>query len=208
MTTNYSLSDILPKDATGQPMFSPINIATSQLDFALQAGIAPSTVNAKNYVYQGIATHTQSGSMTTAGPGVAVMGYSGTNPFPVATNLQLLWLNSSGALNTVPAESYTLISSGSTAASADTAHRLYGTYNGLSTLNSSVVLYVSAMAETNGAALFFSNAKTGKGIVLSTSAAGYTELKPAQQSAAVDIHFANRVNGSNTTVNWFVYRRD
>lgn len=207
MTTQYSLSDVLPKDATGQPLFALVDISTSQLDFALQAGIAPSTINAKNYVYQGVATHKQSGSMTTNGPGVAVFGYAGTNPFPVGTNLQLLWLNTNGALNTVPAESYTFIASGSTAASAATAHSLFGTYNGLSSIGTSVVLYISAKAQTNSAAIYHSNAKTGPGIILSTSAVDYRDLKPMTRTNADSLHFANQSAG-NATVNWFIYRRD
>lgn len=208
MTTQYSLSDILPKDATGQPLFSPVDISTSQLDFALQAGVAPSTINAKNYVYQGIATHKQSGSMTTGGPGVAVMGYSGTNPFPVSTNLQLFWLNANGALNTVPSESYTIIASGSTAASADTAHSLFGNYGGLSNIGTSVVLHIEVLAQSNDATLFPSVNKTGRGVILSASRVDYKELKPMQRTAASALHFANKTASNNATVNWFIYRRD
>lgn len=207
MTTQYSLSDILPKDAVGQPIFAPVDISTSQLDFALQTGIAPSTVNGKRHVYQGVATHTQNGSLISTGPGVVVLGVAG-NPVGVAGNLQALFLTSNGALNTVPAESYTFVASGSTTASANTAHRLYGTYNGLSTLGTSVVFHVSVLAETNNAAVFHSNAKTGRGIVLSTSATAYTAMRPMLQTAAVDLHFANKTDGSNSTVNWFIYRRD
>lgn len=208
MTTQYSISDILPKDATGQPLFALADISTSQLDFALQAGIAPSAVNAKNYAFLGIATHKQSGSISTNSPGVAMLGYAGTNPLAITSNLQYLWLNTNGAVNTTPADSYTIVASGSTAASADTAHSLFGNYGGLSNIGTSVVLYVETLAQTNDATLFPSVNKTGRGIVLSTSRVDYKELKPMQRTNASALHFANKTAGNNTTVNWFIYRKD
>lgn len=207
MTTNYSLTDVLPKDATGQPLFGLTDISTSQLDFALQAGVAASVVNAKNYAYQGIATHTQSGSMIAAGPGVMMFGVGGT-PLAVSSNIQAIWLTSLGAVNTVPAESYTILASGSTAASADTAHSLFGNYGGLSGIGTSVVLYVETLAQSNDAVLFPSVNKTGRGTVLSASTVSYKELKPMQRTAASALHFANKTASNNATVNWFVYRRD
>lgn len=208
MTTQYSLSDVLPKDATGQPLFALADISTSQVDFALQAGIAPSAVNAKNYAFLGVATHKQSGSISVNSPGVAVLGFAGTTPLALTSNLQYLWLNTNGAVNTTPSDSYTIVASGSTAASADTAHSLFGTYNGLSNIGSSVVLYIEALAETNAAVLFPSVNKTGRGIVLSASRVDYKELKPMQRTNASALHFANKTASNNTTVNWFVYRKD
>lgn len=207
MTTQYSLSDILPKDATGQPIFAPVDIGTSQLDFALQTGVAASTVNGKRHAYQGVATHTQAGTQAATGPGVAILGLAGT-PLAVGGNLQMFWLTDRGALNTVRDDSYTIVASGSISASANTAHSLFGTYGGLSTIGTSVVLYGEAMAQGNDAAIFPSNAKNGRGILLSTSSVEYTKLPAMRRSNFADLHFANKTNGSNTTVNWFIYRRD
>jgi len=122
--------------------------------------------------------------------------------------LQYLWLNTNGAVNTTPSDSYTIVASGSTAASADTAHSLFGTYNGLSNIGSSVVLYVETLAQTNDAVLFPSVNKTGRGIVLSASRVDYKELKPMQRTNASALHFANKTASNNTTVNWFIYRKD
>jgi hypothetical protein len=122
--------------------------------------------------------------------------------------MQALWLTSNGAVNTAPTESYTILASGSTAASAETMHSLYGTYDGLSGIGTSVVLYVEALAQTNDAVLFPSVTRAGRGTVLSASAVSYKELKPMQRTNASALHFANKTAANNATVNWFIYRRD
>jgi hypothetical protein len=207
MTTQYFLTDVLPKDATGQPIFAPVDISTSQVDFALQAGVAASIVTGKRYVYQGVGTHRQADTQAITGPGVAILGLVGA-PLGVSGNLQMFWLTDRGSLNTVSDDSYAIVASGSIAASANTAHSLFGTYNGLSNIATSVILYGEAAAEGNDATVFSSSAKNGRGIVLSTSATGYTKLPSMRQSNFANLHFANKTDGSNTTVNWFIYRRD
>ena len=47
MSTNYNLSDSLSKDAGGAKMMNWVDIATSQLDMALPAGIGAKTVGSK-----------------------------------------------------------------------------------------------------------------------------------------------------------------
>jgi hypothetical protein len=207
MTTQYSMSDVLPKDATGLPFNAPVEVSSSQLDFVLQAAIATSVAFGKKYGHIGVATHAQNDTQTTTGPGVAMFGLAGT-PLAVSGNLQMFWLTDRGALNTVSDDSYTIVASGSAAASANTTHSLFGNYGGLSAIATSVVLYGEVLAQTNDAAIFPSVAKNGRGIILSTSATTYHKLPAMRQSSFSNLHFANRTDGSNATVNWFVYRRD
>lgn len=49
MTSAYSLADTLPKDAAGAKSIALIDLATSQLDYALYAGIGTKTASSKNY---------------------------------------------------------------------------------------------------------------------------------------------------------------
>lgn len=206
MTTQYAIADILPKDALGQPLFALTDISTSQLDFALQSGVAASVINAKRHAYQGVATHKQSDGVATTSPGVAIFG--NTAPLAVGNGLQYLWLTQNGAVNTQPSESYTIVASGSTAASADTLHSVFGSYNGLSDIGASVVLDVELSVTTNGARVFPSNTAVGFGTFLSASQTTYKEMKPMQRTAASALHFLNHVAGSDSTINWFIYRKD
>jgi hypothetical protein len=207
MTTQYSLSDVLPKDATGLPFQAPVDIGTSQLDFALQAGIAASTTSGKRYAYMGVGTQKQSDTIAVTSPGVAILGYTGS-PLSVTSNLQFLWLNRNGAVNITPSDSYTILSSGSTAASAETAHSLFGNYGGLSDVAASVVLYTEVLAQSNDALLYPSVSTAGRGVVLSASQTDYKELKPMQRTNASALHIRNKTAANNTTVNWFIYRKD
>lgn len=47
MSTSYSLADSLPRDAGGAKFAGWVNVATSQLDFCLPAGIGSKTVGSK-----------------------------------------------------------------------------------------------------------------------------------------------------------------
>ncbi len=47
MSTAYSLSDTAPKDSGGQKLIAPVDLSTSQLDFALLGSIGARTVSSK-----------------------------------------------------------------------------------------------------------------------------------------------------------------
>jgi hypothetical protein len=203
MTTNYSMSDVLPKDVTGQPFQALADISTSQLDFALQAGLGASTVSGKRYASLAVATHKHGASVTT--DSVGTLGFVKTDtPAAQAGNIQYLWGNTNGAVYTSTQESFSIVTSGSIAASAATAHSLFGT--GLSAIGSSVILSVEVKAETNDGFLLRSNSLNGGGIWLSVSATQYEKLKPMTQATASALHFRNKV--SNTTIHYQVWRKD
>lgn len=76
MTTNYSLSDSLPKDAAGAKFAAWIDVSTSQLDLSLPAGIGSRTVGSKIVSALQVGTH-RAGSRIehSGGVGVALLGY-------------------------------------------------------------------------------------------------------------------------------------
>lgn len=207
MTTQYSLSDVLPKDATGLPFQALVDVGGSQMDFALVAGIGASVNEGKRFAYQGVATHKQSQTAATTSPGVAMLGVAGT-PLAVGGNLQYLWLNALGAVRTQEGQSFTVYSSGSTTASANTLHGLFGTYTGLSLLASSAIVNLELKARTNAARVKIGAGDTNYGVHLSTSSVDYTKIKPMLVSNASALHFLNDVAGSNATINWVVYKFD
>ena len=80
MTTTYSLADSLPRDAGGAKFSGWIDVATSQLDFALQAGIGSRTVGSKIVSALQIGTHVAGSKLEpTGGVGVALMAHYASN---------------------------------------------------------------------------------------------------------------------------------
>ena len=76
MTTIYSMADELPRSAAGAKFFALTNTATSQLDFALTAGLGPITLGTKIVAAQQIGTHVAGSRIEpTGGVGVAIMGH-------------------------------------------------------------------------------------------------------------------------------------
>lgn len=101
MTTNYVLSDTLPKDANGIMILSPINDTTSQLDFGLLRGISSESIGAtsKNVVRLGIATHTIGSALGTGHAGVVALGKYTESPSAMGpNNAQALRVDKHGAL--------------------------------------------------------------------------------------------------------------
>lgn len=72
MTTVYSMSDALPKDSGGAKFAAWPNVAVSQLDFALPAGIGARTTSSKIFAALQIGTHV--GGSTVDHPVVGVLG--------------------------------------------------------------------------------------------------------------------------------------
>src|SRR3990167_3683016 len=88
MTTNYSTADISPKDAGGAKMLAPINISSSQSDFALFAGIGASTIGATSKIHAAlqVGTHVAGSPVTNAPVGVMNVFSFTTNASSMGTN--------------------------------------------------------------------------------------------------------------------------
>jgi hypothetical protein len=105
MTTNYALTDNLPKDAGGQKMMAWIDDTTSQLDFGLPRGIGSETLGATSKVmlHQAVGTHTV-GSAIGNNVGVILMGAYTEAPSAIGSGgAQHLRSDKEGALYTRPA---------------------------------------------------------------------------------------------------------
>lgn len=80
MTTAYSLADTLPKDAGGAKFAAWTDLSTSQLDFALPAGIGSRTVGSKIVGALQIGTNVAGSKIEpTGGVGVALMTHFASN---------------------------------------------------------------------------------------------------------------------------------
>jgi hypothetical protein len=74
MSTSYSLTDSLPRDARGQPLMAWVNDQTSQLDFGLPRGIGGSQTGSKILLYLATANATQSSKIESLHPFTSVGG--------------------------------------------------------------------------------------------------------------------------------------
>lgn len=101
---------------------------------------------------------------------------------------------------------YEWVMSGSTTASAATAHSLFGTYNGLSALNANDTLHIQILPSTNNLELLNSSALT-PGILFSTAQVSYYDMPPLRMASASSMHFRNQTGASNASVRWNVWRR-
>jgi hypothetical protein len=101
---------------------------------------------------------------------------------------------------------YSWVASGSTAASAATAHALFGNYSGLSLLNANDVLLINVLPVTNSAEILPSVSLT-PGMFISTSQNLHEPLFPMAVSDVRNLHFRNAVGASNSTVRWNIWRR-
>lgn len=100
---------------------------------------------------------------------------------------------------------YEWVKSGSTTASAATAHLLLGTYNGLSLLNAEETLGVQVLAITNSFDLL-KDATLVPGFYCSTSAIIYQDIPPMKRGDVSNLHFRNSAAG-NATARWQIWRR-
>jgi hypothetical protein len=74
MSTSYSLTDSLPRDAGGQKLIALVNDQTSQLDFALWRSVGASVSGSKILGYAGVANATQSSKIESLHPFISVGG--------------------------------------------------------------------------------------------------------------------------------------
>lgn len=102
--------------------------------------------------------------------------------------------------------SYEYVNSGSTGASANTAHGLFGAYQGLSSLHESDVVHVQVQGVTNALRVAPNNAVTNdNGLKVGTTA--WEDVPPLRIGAASQLHFANDTLGSNASPMWVVWKR-
>ena len=205
MATNYSLTDQLPRDSAGQPFAALINPDSASLDFVLTRAVAVSSVNAKNLGYQAVATHVSASALSSGQPIVLFGGITGEVPATVGFgDSQMVVVDRKGALKTVP-RAYEFLASGSVAASADTAHSLYGNFDGLSDLGSWQVVHVSIQPSANNLALFPQVETNGRGWRMVSGNDYYIDLPAMTRDNASRLHFLNETSGSNAVVNWMIW---
>ena len=101
---------------------------------------------------------------------------------------------------------YEWVKSGSTTASAATAHSLFGAYNGLSLLNNDDVLHVQIMPVTNNLEILSGN-DLGAGMLFDSGQTYYYDLPPVSVSTAKSLHFRNQTGASNSSVRFVAWRR-
>lgn len=106
--------------------------------------------------------------------------------------------------------SYTLTLSGSTATSANTAHRLFGLNNSLSTLlNAKDVVFIQIVA-ASGQGLRIGHGATltnNTGLQISIAASAY-DLPPIQVGTASALHLARDGAGADASALWSVWSRN
>lgn len=84
MTSSYSLADVLPKDAAGAKQSANVDLATSQLDYSLIAGIGTKIYQSKNYSATWTAATLAGSKIETPTVGNLAMGALTTNPSAIA----------------------------------------------------------------------------------------------------------------------------
>jgi hypothetical protein len=84
MTTSFALNDTLPKDAGGAKVAALMDLATSQNDWAIIAGIGAKVANGKTYAAQYAGTALAGSKIETPTVGNLAMGALTTNPSATA----------------------------------------------------------------------------------------------------------------------------
>jgi hypothetical protein len=87
MTTNYRMTDSLPKDLSGARILAPIDDSTSQLDFLMLTGIGVRSMGAtsRNLGHLAVGSHTI-GSAIDKGVGTVILGVYTESPSAVGIN--------------------------------------------------------------------------------------------------------------------------
>jgi hypothetical protein len=105
--------------------------------------------------------------------------------------------------------SYKLVASGSTAASANTAHSLFGAYQGLSLLiHEDDSIFIMLDAQTNDVRIGDSTVSNNRGVPILGSANEVQALPAMRMRYASQLHFANKTLGANGIINWNIWHRE
>lgn len=100
---------------------------------------------------------------------------------------------------------YEWVNAGSTGASADTAHGLFGLYGGLSDLNDAEVIHIQLQGISNDFKIGPDNTITNDtGFKVSTD---WIDLPPMRVGSASQFHFANNTLGTNASPMWVAWKR-
>jgi hypothetical protein len=105
--------------------------------------------------------------------------------------------------------SYSWISSGSTSASADTAHSLFGAYGGLSDLNVDAVVHVQIQASGADFMLLPTDEASANqdGQWFKQDIDVYLDMPAMKRSDASQLSFANLTAGDNAVARWIAWER-
>lgn len=101
---------------------------------------------------------------------------------------------------------YGIVTSGSTATSAATAHLLFGAYQGLSTLGQNEIVNIQLIATANDVRVWNSTVTNNTGLRLTQSASAF-DLPPMRAGEASGLHMVRDGSG-NPTVLWTVWSRN
>lgn len=100
---------------------------------------------------------------------------------------------------------YEWFSSGSTGASADTVHNLFGNYQGLSSLNSNEAVFVQLQSIDNDFRVGPAGEVTNNtGLKITTT---WFDLPPLRAATASGLQFVNDQTATNASPMWVVWRR-
>ena len=104
---------------------------------------------------------------------------------------------------------YTLITAGSTATSANTAHLLFGSYQGLSTLNNSEVVKIFITASGGAMRIWDSTVSNNIGVLFNDTSSALQNLEwpPTRAGDASLLHIAQGTLGDATNPAWAIWRR-
>lgn len=101
---------------------------------------------------------------------------------------------------------YRLISSGSTGASANTAHKLVNF--SFDNYNDGHVCFLSVMPVANNFRLFDNiSASNGVGIRMMSGGSMYFDMPPMKVSQIRNLHFKNETDGNNAEAYWSLWSR-
>lgn len=102
---------------------------------------------------------------------------------------------------------YELFASGSTAASGNDPHLLFGAFDGLSTLNQKDVVHIFLESGDNDMRVGLPGSVSNNlGVPVYTDSFGY-DWPPTKVEDARNLHFANKTLGSNAIPSWNIFRR-
>lgn len=104
---------------------------------------------------------------------------------------------------------YEMMAASQTAASSDAAHALFGTYNGLSTLNEddAVSVWVEVESGNNRAAITPTLEASATFRFTIDENLGYLKLNPLRSADASQLHFYNADTGADTDIEWIIWRK-
>ena len=127
MSTAYSLSDQLSKDSGGQKILMPVDMSTSQLDFALLGSIGARTVASKVIGHLAVGGGVVASAIQASAVGMPVMlGYLNAPSGIAAGGFQLWRGTAQGYAYTTRASMISLVSEASTNTASAASAVVYG----------------------------------------------------------------------------------